>query len=241
MSVRIDASGDKLSRTTNLPTNAAYTVAMWWYYVSAPGVGAYFLSVENAATSGTAYHLLGFNAAGSFRIVVNGGSTNFGADPATGAWHFIAMKSDGVNIKAYHRTLAGVWQTATHAATTFTNAAIILGANSYNEWVSCRIAVAKVWDAVLTDADIEQEALSILPRRFTSLNSFSPCFPGSGERAKDYSGNGRNWTEGGTLTDEDPPPISWGTGSLWLPFTPTVAAATSLPPMRPPPMYLLAR
>jgi hypothetical protein len=31
-----------------------------------------------------------------------------------------------------------------------------------------------------------------------------PLFPGSGERVKDYSGLGRDWTEGGTLTADAP-------------------------------------
>ena len=42
-----------------------------------------------------------------------------------------------------------------------------------------------------------------------------PIFPGSGERVRDYGASGRDWTEGGTLTDEAGPPVPWGFSTVW--------------------------
>jgi len=77
-----------------------------------------------------------------------------------------------------------------------------------------RVAYLKAWTAALSEAEILAEVNAIRPVRALNLYGFWPAFPGSGERIADYSGNGRSWTEGGTLTDEDPPPVSWGAGPL---------------------------
>ena len=79
-----------------------------------------------------------------------------------------------------------------------------------NDPFSGRIHAIKIWNTALTEAEIAQEVYTVAPRKLDSLWGWYPTRPGSGERAKDYSGNGRDWTEGGTLTDDDPPPISWG-------------------------------
>lgn len=82
-----------------------------------------------------------------------------------------------------------------------------------NDPFSGRIHAIKIWNTALTEAEIAQEVYTVAPRKLDSLWGWNPTRPGSGERAKDYSGNGRNWTEGGTLTDDDPPPISWAGAS----------------------------
>lgn len=220
MAIRIDASGDYLRRTANLPTTSAFTACCWFYYVSTRSAYAFFISFENAVSSASAGLSIGFDTSNAFFVIVSSGSpATFGSNPATSAWHFVALRANGTNVKGFHRTLSGTWQTATtSSAPSFTPAVLAFGNDSYDDWVNCRLAGIKVWDAALSDAEIENEAETLRPQRFANLNLWTPGFPGSGERTRDYSGNGRNLTEGGTLTDEDAPPIAYGARSLWFPF-----------------------
>jgi hypothetical protein len=73
-----------------------------------------------------------------------------------------------------------------------------------------RAAYLKDWSAALSQAEIQQEMSCIAPRRTADLYAWLPTFPGSGERGRDYSGYARDYSEAGALTDEDPPPVSWG-------------------------------
>ena len=220
MAIRIDASGDYLRRTANLPTTSAFTACCWFYYVSTRSAYAFFISFENAVSSASAGLSIGFDTSNAFFVIVSSGSpATFGSNPATSAWHFVALRANGTNVKGFHRTLSGTWQTATtSSAPSFTPAVLAFGNDSYDDWVNCRLAGIKVWDAALSDAEIENEAETLRPQRFANLNLWTPGFSGSGERTRDYSGNGRNLTEGGTLTDEDAPPIAYGARSLWFPF-----------------------
>jgi len=221
VAIRIDASGDYLRRTANLPTSSSFTACCWFYYVNTRSAYAFFIGLEDATSSASQYLLIGFEDTNAFHVAVNSGGAvpYFGSNPATSAWHFMAIRANGTNVKGFHRTLAGTWQTVTSStAPLFTPAMLTLGNDSWDEWTNCRLAGIKVWDAALTDAEIENEAETLTPQRFENINLWVPGFPGSGERTRDYSGNGRNLTEGGTLTDEDPPPVAWGGRTLFFPF-----------------------
>lgn len=55
---------------------------------------------------------------------------------------------------------------------------------------------------------------TIRPQRLDGLWGWWPVFDGATGRARDYSGNGRNWTGSGTLSDEAGPGIPWGASPL---------------------------
>lgn len=51
---------------------------------------------------------------------------------------------------------------------------------------------------------------STYPQRTANLHIWTPAVENTaGNADNDYSGNGNNWTAGGTLTLEDGPPIAW--------------------------------
>jgi hypothetical protein len=78
------------------------------------------------------------------------------------------------------------------------------GTASEGEWTQMRVAHVKAWSTNLTDTELLQEQNAIRPQKLDNLVGWWPLFPGSGERVKDYSGLGRDWTEGGTLTADAP-------------------------------------
>jgi hypothetical protein len=219
MAIRIDASGEYLRRTANLPTTGAWTACCWYYYT---GDGYYWASVIALEGSTGNYQLIQWDGA-NFTVQSTGSNVANLTAPTTGAWYFVALVSNGTNLVAYKRTLAGVWDSQSiSAGSSFTPTTLTFGADLGDEYINGRLAGIKVWNAALTAAEIYQEAETLRPQRFANLNLFCPVFPG--ERTKDYSGNGYTLTEGGTPTDEDPPPVGWGARVL---ATPYVAAAAS--------------
>jgi hypothetical protein len=138
-----------------------------------------------------------------------------GTDISTATWYHLAMvRESATALKLY---LNGVLDaTATQDITgrsAVTRMEIGAESSSDSNPFNGRIAAIKAWSTALTLAEVVNEIPTILPRKFSNLYGWWPCFPGATERLRDYSGNGRSWTESGTLSDEDPPRISWGAPS----------------------------
>lgn len=228
MAIRFDASGDYTRRTANLPTWADWTATCWYYHVANRSAWSFVMGMENALVNATAYEIIGLSNTNLFELSTQGGATLFGTQLVSGSWNFLALRRiTSGNLYAFHMTTAGVWQTVNRANNSFTPAVVWFGSNSYDEWANGRLAAIKLWDAGLADQEIYNEALTIAPRRTANLNLFCPAFPGVTESVHDYSGNGRDLIPGGTLTDEDPPPISWGAPYAF------VSAVTEPPPTTP--------
>lgn len=147
--------------------------------------------------------------------IYNFSSSVTGSVISVGAWNHIAMVVEGTGAGQFKAYLNGVLD-ITHAGNGSISAAgrMWFGNNNYTEFLNGRVGPWKVWDVALTAAEIAQEFRCIRPVRFANINSWSPCFPGSGERVRDYSGFGRDLTEMGTITDESPPPVSWGASPI---------------------------
>lgn len=226
MPVRFDAATDRLLITTSpIDYNAAYTW-MAWIYVSTDNGGYNSIMALDTNSGTTTADEIGVNMTGSSNrwfmwIAAAAGSTVEEAGTgtvATGTWYHMAVVRESLTlIKLYVNgtlTLSGTRDVTGRASATRMEMGAAESAN--NDVFSGRVCAIKAWSAALTLNQVNQEMNSIRPVEFVSLYGFWPTWPGSGERAADYSGNGNNWTEGGTLTDEDPPPVSWG-AAVWMP------------------------
>ena len=208
MAIRIDAVSDYVIRSSGLPNLDPITVSLWAY-----------VSVDRDAasdiiffTDNSSYITIGTSDDGTtLRIITPAGSAT-GSSLSVATWYHLAFVHNGTSLTLY---LNGVSNVTLTDSTTFTLAYFLLGSNTTANWLNGRIAAIKVWNAALTQAEIQQEIYTIRPNRFADLYGWWPAFPGATERLADYSGNGRTWTAGGTLTDEDPPPVSWGADNYW--------------------------
>lgn len=224
MSVRFDAAADRLLRTTDLlDMNSTYSWGCWVRIVTDLNAQSTFFALDDnninnidvvrTAANGTQLQL---------RCSIAGTGTNVsGTDIGTGTWrHIMMVRESQTSLKLY---LDGVLDaTATDNMTGRASAlrmehGAIRDTNAQPS--DSRVAAIKAWSVALTAAEVAREVYTIRPVRTANLYGFWPVRPGSGERVKDYSGNGRDWTEAGTLTDEDPPPISWGARALFPPYT----------------------
>ena len=79
-----------------------------------------------------------------------------------------------------------------------------------------RLTAIKCWQAALTADEIAAEMKSVRPLRLANLHSWHPAIASDLTTAlKDFSGNGRDWSDQGTLSvASQTPPVSWGAGPV---------------------------
>jgi hypothetical protein len=224
MAVRTDANGDYFSITSGLPVmSGAFTLALW-AYISADR-NDYSIPWKFEGINGNPN--LSTDATGTAWVIASDSAESSAYSVATGEWHHLVwvhrsntdneLWVDGVlRIDAFSMSTTGGTLTA-----------LRLGRYDATYWFNGRLFDAKFWTAALTAAEVVQEVYAIHPVSTASLYGWWPLFPGSGERVRDYSGNGHNWTESGSITDEDPPPVGWGTQTLTI-LRPATATAYTL-------------
>lgn len=216
MSIRVDAVGDYLERATISPP---FSICGWCYMVNDRNDYSTIFAIDidqQTVGAGTGRSLSLQTDNDGVTLALWDNTAYVGARTLTpGQWFFWAMVfSSNTSAIWYHANLGDLSLYVSPTATTSnaSNQYHHLMNNAYSEWFDGRQAYIKHWSVAKTEAQLTSEMLTIRPMSLSSVYLFTPTFPGSGIRVRDYSGNGRNWTEGGTLTDEDPPPISWGAG-----------------------------
>lgn len=226
MAVRFDLAADRLLRTTDLlDYNAAYTWMAWLYISVDANVQVQAIGLNT--NTNTSVDSIGFDATGTLiRLRVQNagvGSNQTGSNLTAGTWYHVAMvRESTTSLKLYVNGVLDI----THTQSVVGRGAATrmeIGANASTDAqpFNGRVYAIKAWSTTLDVAAVANEIYTVLPRQRTNLYGFWPCFLGASERLLDYSGNGRNWTESGTLTDEDAPPVSWGARSSFRIFVTT--------------------
>lgn len=228
MAVRFDNAADGLLRTTDLlDTDAAYTFMFWVYIATDLNAFSTFWSTNAGGYSHSDW--IGTDADGTtlqlYSQAGGGGVTNNGSALTVGTWYHIAMVRSSTTALAVY--LNGVQDASnTVDVSARTNATRqefggVVGADPGN----IRVFDTKAWSAALSIPEIFAEMQSIQPQRLSNLYGWWPHFAGSGERADDYSSNGRDWTEAGTLTDEENAPVAW---DVFLPQVRAISSSLSI-------------
>lgn len=223
MAVRFDVSSDRLLRTADLiDYNAAYTLMAWMRIVTdTNNYGNVYVMNDNS--SGNA-DFFGVSADGTTFMVgrTSGGAGSFaentGSALSLGTWYHIAMTRSGTTQTGYLNGAQDCQLTATITGRVAATRLEMGAATTDNlSLFNGRVAHAKAWAGVaLTAEQIRQEMYSVLPHRFADLYAAWTLLKGATERLRDHSSNGRGWTAGGTLTDEDNPPgVAWQVKRVW--------------------------
>lgn len=190
----------------------------------APGF-PFILTVQN--TAGSQWDAINISTSGAvWKIETNVGSSGSTARTA-GAWaNLMFVRESATSAKLYlDGTLivtytgdVGTGRTANYLAMGFVGAA---GYQAHGDTFG-----VKIWDRALTLAEVVQEMRTVRPANMLSINSWFPMLPGRRTIDQIY---GRNFTEAGTWSDADGPPVSWG-GSPILVNNPAAAGGIILPP-----------
>ncbi len=224
MAVRFDADGETLSISSGLPSSTAFTLC-GWYKRRGGGSGTnemlcgmYGADAPNAYIAVFTYSLSTY----AFRVQTNAGSiSSAGLSITDDAWYFCALSCGGTgaaDAKVRAAALGSASLTTVSAAgSSFVPVGLSLDVAGFGTWSNQALSGFKLFDRVLTDAELLAEMNRLTPASTTNLSAWWPLVGDTIANAvKDYSGNGRDWTANGTLTIEDGPPVTWGGKTLFV-------------------------
>ena len=238
MAITISASTMGLSRTANLPSNTNFTASGWCQVIS--DVGANTLQpIYSHLSAGLDGLLFGWEGGGSelmgITCLLAGASSStatFASRPATGTSFFWYVRCSGTGasqLEAGWRSMgSNTWVTAaaTMSAAAAAPTLLQLGRVSANStYANARHWSIKVWDRVLTDAELLIESSLRRVMFPSSINFHWPLRTASDTR--DLSGNARVPTVNGTPTTSDDGYLAGPRRRIFFPAT-VVAAAASL-------------
>ena len=221
MGRNFNGSSDRLYRTTGNPTITSFTMMAWVRFTSFPG-WCLPLSIGQSGGGGT-YYAMGTSATtGPNNLVItHPGGLVAAATPSTATWYHLAMTVAGTGASQCLGYRDGSLVITHSGSATPTNARMEIGNNTDSDYLNGDMCAVKVYDAVLTAAEILQEMRQIAPVRTANINTWLPLVDGS--PTVDYSGVGGNMTSGGTITVTSNPPIPWRCGPRRFVFPASVA------------------
>lgn len=213
MAVRFDAATDAYTTSIGVgaPTGSTYTASCWIYLTTDRNA---FSGPWGLATNVSNYIQADTDTDGT-TLKIWSATASFTVRALTLAtWYYLAVVVNGTaNCTSYiSEGTAEALVTASSVAMGAPNAPQRLsigdGFPGNGEWWNGRVAAFKLWDAALTQAEIEAERVSVGPVRGSSLLRYHPFVVAD---TLDYSGNGNTLTAGGTATaTEAGPPIPRG-------------------------------
>lgn len=218
MAARFDAATDVYTATTGLPSSSTAWSMIMWVLMSVDR-NSYCGFADMPQTTG------GDAATWQYPGVGGNGTTIIGAfsdateisspaiDTTVGGWFRVALTRASATSATLYRGANGSPLTVTTNAAMTTNitgtpAKLWLGGDSYStEWWNGRLANFKLYNAALTQSEVEVELGQYVPVRTANLLRWHPFV---GAETTDRSGNGNNLTAGSSAaTTEDGPPIPW--------------------------------
>jgi hypothetical protein len=236
MSFLFDSSYDRIERTANLPLSDNYTMSGWFRSTGVTADGAIntlLTLTENyngvAATLFQGAHL---NTATALRYRRNVTSNvDWNLSHTDSVWIYIAITCAGTGTDQYkgywwnaNGTLGGSFSTTTSDAGATANY-LFVGSRAGNTLLG-NAAYIRVWDRVLTQANLEAEMFSATIVNGADINTAL----GTND-FNDVSGNGRNWTAYGVDLDTSgtiEPPIVTAVKKLKVLVHPDAASATGV-------------
>jgi hypothetical protein len=225
MSVRYSADGERLTAPTGL-SQTAYTIMGWVYHITHPAstygniFSRYVSSTESPGISVKGTSPYNWN-------IGDWTSDNVGSTLTAGVWYHIAWVVSGTtSMSLYVNGVLDIGPVTVDDAGDALRIGMYRTTNN-NENFNGRTNNVQVYDTNLTAAEILQEMHRIRPVRTANLWAWWPMFPGIGERTLDYSGNGRDLTETGTLSDEVSSPVGYGAPVL-ITDNPAAAAGVEI-------------
>jgi len=232
--VRFDAGADVLTMpSAALPSGSGgWTLAGWFRIVNDRNAVSTLWSLDGIFSS--SWHSLRTTADGtSLRLNESGTDVLTIASLTVGTWYFLAVRKDASgNVKAYVGTEAGgalstVTGTVTNIATYSGDGYV--GGNAYGDWFDGRGWGLRIWDADLSDAEVDAEFAASSAAR-TSNNRAQWLLDNATTPGTDSSGNGRHLTNaGGAWALEAGPTLPAGSGTNVSPAAVGVLTGVNAP------------
>jgi hypothetical protein len=223
MAVRTTASTQNYSRTLSLGSQTKFSVTCWVKISVDRGANCAVWWIQ---ASGADFLTLATNSADTSMLFFENNVVRiFGPVFTVGSWYFVGISwNAGASTMTLRELGASSFttQTGTGGAATHTCTSLFLSnsqaGGSGGLYLNGCIAAVKGWSGVaLTEAQLQNEAWSYLPK-YAAPTFFYPLLTTS---TTDYSGNAYTLSGGTSATTEDGPGVGWG----WSP------AGLYIPPM----------
>jgi hypothetical protein len=212
MAVRFDADGEDYNSTSLGLTGFPLTVTCWVKLSADRNAFSTGWCLDN----GTTTNAVAFqsDSSGTFMRTLwepQSNTTDAGTF-AVGTWYKTAFTADTSTATQYAAAAgSSLAQTQNWPVTNPPSglSRIRLGESVWaSEWLNGCIANFKLYSAVLTQVELEQELQFYQPARTTNLVRWHPLVAAG---TVDHSGNGFTLSGGSGVATEDGPPIRWGT------------------------------
>lgn len=224
-----DADAEKFTHTTPLPDRTAFTICCWF---RKDAIGNSWNNVF-AFEGGGGTHVIQFNSNTTSLILFD---VTFPTIKVitTGVWAFAAMTMNGSTLTGYAKMFGELnLSSASVTQSNFAYTTLTIGNSVANDEINGPIGAIKAWDATLTRDELEIESRYYTPVRLDKLHGWWPA-ASPGTVTKDFSGNQRDLTQGGTPTYVAGPPITWSPSpARKMYFFPTATTAQTLTPGAP--------
>ncbi len=240
MPARSNADGDELRLTASSPDQDGSLTVMVWAVMRSSSVSE-FGCIVSLSDSSSRFWFIQEITSGSdvmvMRMKVGAGDTSIVGPDLTGEqdiWFCYAMRYDQTDVDYRTRRFDAATFTD-HGSDTPTNSDLVIShvllgeTPSGGEWWDGSFDNLKVWEALLTDDEIENESRFYVPQRTANLFMWNPLLVG--DEWQDMSGNGRDLVEAGTMVaDQDGPPIPWAPARHRLLLPPAGVTVQTLRP-----------
>lgn len=235
MAVRFDAATEEYTRASSLGTLTQFSITCWLKISVDQNNISTVWCVDNGFAGD--YIRLCTDTDGTTLIIADDLDGHTLGAATVGTWYYVGFSVNGSSAMA-------VMQAANASAPTVTT---WLDSSSSTNIVNLRIgdavfdgqylngcvAAFKFWSGItLSQAELEAEAWTYLPRRATGLRGWYPFLRAE---TTDYSGLGQTLSGGTGTTTEDGPPVPWRSRRIAVVIPPTTAVtggvAATLPPL----------
>ena len=226
-------AGDYIRRTENIPAANAVSMAGWFKLTTLSGDGwRWLLALGNSASASTAdLGILQFLASvpGTAWLRSGTSATELSTSMPNGVWIYAAFSNAGsgsTDLKGYiwnangslFTTVSREGQAVGFGAASMGVGALPGGGVGYTD---LKCAYIRVWDRVLTQADLEDERFSPTVVDATNINTALGT-----SSSDDTTGNARHWTFNSIdITSDDEPPVTTTTKYLKYFIQSTAVAA----------------
>lgn len=213
MSIRFDAVGDSVNRTTTPPSISVFTMMGWFRIAVNRATFSTFMAAGAPASS--AYFQVAAGTDGVTLGTYDGNGAAFNSGTTTlvvGTWYHIAFTVAGTGAGQFITYLNSVPDQIKSGNALPTASQIWFGNSADADWLNGNAFAGKLWSGVaLTANQIALEMKSVMPVRYQNLYG---CWPMIGNTTtRDYV-RGQNLTANGTLTTEANPPVPWNASGI---------------------------
>lgn len=215
MATRFTASTQTYSAANGVPTGTTWAMMCWAWLAVDRNDYSCVMGYESAASSASQWMDFITEVDGStIHFDTPSGNIPMGTMTAGGSWKRLAVSVNGTAGTVYYGGETGSLTSGTGTVgsiTTVSPTTFFIGNDSYGEWWNGRVAVARVWNAVLTQSEFDAEFASWdAVRTANLLRSHKLQTPSTA----DDSGLGRTLTGGTGASTESDPPIAGSTPQI---------------------------